>query len=240
MLEQIPSLFGQSQVVGSCLGGAVDACIQLLKLGTGGKLHVFASALPKTGKAALTQRAEQTGDKDLQKVQEPAVKAYREMAADAAEFQVCIAYPASPCLQTCDPPTCLRVFSMDATTFYSTKRRGTLRPNQLCVTLGNALRLWGIHAQISIDLFVMAQAYIDLATLRELCQQTAGQLYYYSNFVPEIDADQLQNDLRWNAMRPQVGSVLHHACSPLLAGASGEFRMPIHISATCVSQILGI
>ncbi|KAK9908279.1 hypothetical protein WJX75_005414 [Coccomyxa subellipsoidea] len=142
-LEQIPSLFRQSQVVGACLGGAVDACIQLLKSGTGGKLHVFASSLPKVGKGALAQRGEQAGDRDPQKVQEPAIKAYREMAADAAEFQV------------------------------------------------------------SIDLFVTAQAYVDLASLRDLCHQTAGQLYYYSPFVPEIDADQLQNDLRWNVIRPQ-------------------------------------
>lgn len=97
MLEQIPSLFGQNQTVDACLGGAVDACIQLLKSATGGKLHVFASTLPKVGRAALTNRADQgrTGDKDPQKVQEPAVKDYRDMASDAAEFQVCMhAHPA--------------------------------------------------------------------------------------------------------------------------------------------------
>lgn len=47
LLEQIPALFSQQQVVDACLGGAVEACIQLLKSHTGGKLHVFASILPK-------------------------------------------------------------------------------------------------------------------------------------------------------------------------------------------------
>jgi hypothetical protein len=105
-LEQIPSLFRQSQVVGACLGGAVDACIQLLKSGTGGKLHVFASSLPKVGKGALAQRGEQAGDRDPQKVQEPAIKAYREMAADAAEFQAC---PHFPSVFPCILPPCLRM-----------------------------------------------------------------------------------------------------------------------------------
>ena len=55
-----------------------------------------ASCLPQVGKAALSLRADQTGDKDPQKVQEPALKAYRDMASDAAEFQVCT-QSLSPC-----------------------------------------------------------------------------------------------------------------------------------------------
>ena len=46
----------------------------------------------QVGKAPLTPRdqaANSTGDKDVQKAQEPANKAYRDMAADAAEFQAC-------------------------------------------------------------------------------------------------------------------------------------------------------
>lgn len=50
----------------------------------------------------------------------------------------------------------------------------------------------------------MAQSYCDLASLRQLPQHTTGQLYHYYPFTPSLDADQLQNDLRWNAMRPQV------------------------------------
>ena len=47
LLAQIPQLFAEQKALDSCLGGAVDACIQLLKSGTGGKLQVLATALPK-------------------------------------------------------------------------------------------------------------------------------------------------------------------------------------------------
>ena len=60
--------------------------------------------------------------------------------------------------------------------------------------------------QICVDLFVTSQGYVDLATLRDLCHLTAGQLYHYHPFSPALDTDQLTNDLRWNVVRPQVGS----------------------------------
>ena len=50
----------------------------------------------------------------------------------------------------------------------------------------------------------MARGYTDLATLRTLCQATAGQLHLYAPWSAAHDADQLQNDLRWSAIRPQV------------------------------------
>jgi protein transport protein SEC24 len=59
-------------------------------------------------------------------------------------------------------------------------------------------------AQVSVDLYVMAQGYADLATLRTLCQATAGQLHLYAPWSAAHDADQLQNDLRWSAIRPQA------------------------------------
>jgi len=52
----------------------------------------------QVGKAPLAQRdqgARSTGDKDVQKVQEPASKAYRDTAADAAEFQARFCAPPS-------------------------------------------------------------------------------------------------------------------------------------------------
>ncbi len=58
--------------------------------------------------------------------------------------------------------------------------------------------------QVSVDLFLTAAAYVDVATLGVLCQTTGGQLYFYHRFSPELHADQLLNDLRWNVMRPQV------------------------------------
>ena len=50
LLGQIPQLFVEQKAIDSCLGGAVDACIQLLKSGSGGKLQVLATALPKASR----------------------------------------------------------------------------------------------------------------------------------------------------------------------------------------------
>ena len=62
--------------------------------------------MSQVGKAHLVQRdqgARSTGNKDGQKLQEPATKAYRDMAADAAEFQACPSFgkPRQITLQTC-------------------------------------------------------------------------------------------------------------------------------------------
>ena len=65
-----------------------------------------------------------------------------------------------------------------------------------------------------VDLFVMSSSYVDVATLSRLCHPTAGQLYHYSPWVPEIDASRVANDLRWNLYRPQ-------ACA---LGSSWEYR----------------
>ena len=45
---------------------------------------------------------------------------------------------------------------------------------------------------------------VDLASLAQLCEPTAGQLYHYCPFLSPADDDQLYNDLRWNVQRPQV------------------------------------
>lgn len=58
--------------------------------------------------------------------------------------------------------------------------------------------------QVSIDLFVMAQGYTDLATLGTLCAGTCGSLYHWPAWSPQLDADEFFNDLRWAAMRPQA------------------------------------
>ena len=58
--------------------------------------------------------------------------------------------------------------------------------------------------QVCIDLFAMSSSYVDVATLSRLCHPTAGQLYHYSPWVPDIDASRVSNDLRWNLYRPQV------------------------------------
>jgi hypothetical protein len=67
-------------------------------------------------------------------------------------------------------------------------------------------------AQVCIDLFLMAQSYCDVASLRQLPLHTGGQLHHYCPFSAPLDAEQLQNDLRWNAMRPQARLSSVHAC----------------------------
>ena len=63
--------------------------------------------------------------------------------------------------------------------------------------------------QVCIDLFVLAQSYVDVASLKELCHQTAGSLYHYHPFHPAADGEQFWNDLRWSVVRPQVLCFLH-------------------------------
>jgi protein transport protein SEC24 len=61
--------------------------------------------------------------------------------------------------------------------------------------------------QVCIDLFVLSQAYTDIATLSTLSHTTGGSLYHYCPFTPVMDQDQLLNDLKWNVSRPQVSTV---------------------------------
>ncbi len=58
--------------------------------------------------------------------------------------------------------------------------------------------------QICIDIFLLAQHYVDVATLSTLPHTTGGSLYHYLPFNPVMDQDQLLNDLKWNVGRQQV------------------------------------
>ena len=51
-LEQIPRMFAASKVLDSCFGGAIEAAIEVLKAGTGGKIVAFVATLPKVLAAA--------------------------------------------------------------------------------------------------------------------------------------------------------------------------------------------
>jgi hypothetical protein len=74
--------------------------------------------------------------------------------------------------------------------------------------------------QICIDLFLLAQSYVDIATLATLTNTTGGSLYHYLPFNPMMDQDQLLNDLKWNVSRPQVTKwtcccyLCHVSCQP--------------------------
>ncbi|KAK9832002.1 hypothetical protein WJX81_007680 [Elliptochloris bilobata] len=144
-LEQIPRMNADTKILDSCLGGAIEAAIEVLKAGTGGKIVAFVAALPKVGARPLAPRdqAAPAGEQDPQRLQEPAGTSYTELACAAADFQV------------------------------------------------------------SVDVCVAGQGYADAASLRELARHTGGELRHYAPFAPGLDADQLANDLRWAARRPQ-------------------------------------
>jgi len=57
--------------------------------------------------------------------------------------------------------------------------------------------------QCCIDVFLLSQAHIDVATLGVLPMTTGGQLYHFSHFSASLDLPQLLNDVRWNLVRPQ-------------------------------------
>jgi len=62
---------------------------------------------------------------------------------------------------------------------------------QECVTIG-----------CSVDLFLFNNAYIDIATLSQVCRLTGGQVYKYTYFQTELDAHRFIEDLKHNISRP--------------------------------------
>lgn len=58
--------------------------------------------------------------------------------------------------------------------------------------------------QVSIDVFVLSQGYVDLASLSTLSSETSGSVYRYNPFAPVADGPRFHNDLRWCLIRPQA------------------------------------
>merc|ERR1711899_485144 len=56
----------------------------------------------------------------------------------------------------------------------------------------------------SVDLFLFNNAYIDVATLSQVCRLTGGQLYKYTYFQPDLDGERFLADLKHNLSRPVV------------------------------------
>merc|ERR1719391_1422014 len=61
---------------------------------------------------------------------------------------------------------------------------------QECVSIG-----------CSVDLFLFNNAYIDVATLSQVCRLTGGQVYKYTYFQPDLDGERFINDLKRNVSR---------------------------------------
>jgi protein transport protein SEC24 len=68
-----------------------------------------------------------------------------------------------------------------------------------------ALAAHAADHQVSIDLFLLAQGYVDAATLGTLSAGTAGSLHHWAPWDAALDADELLNELRRALVRPQVG-----------------------------------
>eukprot|EP00092_Neocalanus_flemingeri_P059085 GFUD01070535.1.p1 GENE.GFUD01070535.1~~GFUD01070535.1.p1 ORF type:complete len:1158 (+),score=343.89 GFUD01070535.1:243-3716(+) len=56
----------------------------------------------------------------------------------------------------------------------------------------------------SVDLFLFNNAYIDIATLSQVCRLTGGQLYKYTYFQADLDGERFISDLTHNISRPVV------------------------------------
>jgi len=61
---------------------------------------------------------------------------------------------------------------------------------QECVSIG-----------CSVDLFLFNNAYIDVATLSQVCRLTGGQVYKYTYFQSDLDGERFISDLRHNVSR---------------------------------------
>lgn len=170
LLSSIPGMFAAAQGPECCSTAAIEACVELLKP-TGGKVHAFVTGLPNAGSRALKMRDGNAtlAEKEKQMGLLPQDNTYLTLAAQAADFNVCI------------------------------------------------------------DLFMLSQAYTDIATLSTLSHTTGGSLYHYCPFTPLMDQDQLLNDLKWNVNRPQgLEAILRVRCSSGLdvEGYVGSFYKP--------------
>jgi len=56
----------------------------------------------------------------------------------------------------------------------------------------------------TVDLFLFNNAYVDVATLSQVCRLTGGQVYKYTYFQTDIDGERFLADLRHNLSRPVV------------------------------------
>lgn len=69
-------------------------------------------------------------------------------------------------------------------------------------------------AHISVDFVIANPSYADVATIGCLSRFTAGQVYYYTNYVPQVDNQRIVADLTCNLTRPTgFEAVLRVRCS---------------------------
>ncbi|XP_022844975.1 protein transport protein Sec24-like At4g32640 isoform X2 [Olea europaea var. sylvestris] len=95
LLESIPTMFQNNRTTDSAFGAAIKAAFLAMK-GSGGKLLVFQSVLSSIGIGSLSAREAEgrsnksAGEKEAQKLLQPADKTLKTMAIEFAEYQVCV------------------------------------------------------------------------------------------------------------------------------------------------------
>eukprot|EP00746_Dinoflagellata_sp_MGD_P142679 gnl/MRDRNA2_/MRDRNA2_75613_c0_seq1.p1 gnl/MRDRNA2_/MRDRNA2_75613_c0~~gnl/MRDRNA2_/MRDRNA2_75613_c0_seq1.p1 ORF type:complete len:656 (+),score=137.51 gnl/MRDRNA2_/MRDRNA2_75613_c0_seq1:103-2070(+) len=137
LLDQLPNLFRETKINESCMGSAIKAAYMAMKH-IGGKLLVFAGAMPTIGELALKPSRDNPRllgtDREVENLR-PANEQYKELATELT------------------------------------------------------------RAQISVELFVAPQQYVDLATMACLPKYTGGDVRYYPMFTAQEHGLKLQNEL---------------------------------------------
>ncbi|KAL8236458.1 hypothetical protein R6Q59_017539 [Mikania micrantha] len=94
---------------------------------------------------------------------------------------------------------------------------GEKEPHKLLQPVDNTLKTMAIEFaeyQVSVDVFLTTQSYVDIASISIIPRTTGGQVYYYHPFSALSDPAKLYNDLRWNVTRPQgFEAVMRVRCS---------------------------
>lgn len=81
----------------------------------------------------------------------------------------------------------------------SDKEKTLLMPQ---TTFYNNLGQECVKSGCSIDLFLFNNAYVDVATLGQVCRLTGGQLYKYTYFQSDIDGERFIEDLKRDIEKP--------------------------------------
>ncbi|XP_076896769.1 protein transport protein SEC24 B-like [Bidens hawaiensis] len=119
---------------------------------------------------------------------------------------------------------------------------GEKEPHKLLQPVDNTLKTMAIEFaeyQVSVDVFLTTQSYVDVACISVISRTTGGQVYYYHPFSALSDPAKLYNDLRWNVTRPQgFEAVMRVRCSQGLQVQeySGNFckRIPTDVDLPAI------
>ncbi|KAK1417403.1 hypothetical protein QVD17_26530 [Tagetes erecta] len=119
---------------------------------------------------------------------------------------------------------------------------GEKEPHKLLQAVDKTMKTLAIEFaeyQVSVDVFITTQSYVDIASISVVPKTTGGQIYYYHPFSALSDPAKLYNDLRWNVTRPQgFEAVMRVRCSQGLQVQeySGNFckRIPTDVDLPAV------